>query len=67
MKYYIKQIDTQLNRVYYKRYKCSWGWTPEAHKDICWKFSKGGAMDIVKRLRECSSPWIKYEIEEVQE
>lgn len=65
MKYYIKQINTQLNRVYYKRYKCSWGWVSEAHKNECWQFSRGGAQKIVERLRENASTWIKYEIEEV--
>ena len=49
-KYLIKMTNTQFNTVKYKRYKCIDGWSTDS--SVCWKFSKQGATNIIKRL-EC--------------
>lgn len=48
-KYYIVKINKQFNTVEYKRYKCIDGFAKD--KNICWKFSKQGAMKIIERLK----------------
>ena len=49
MKYYIVKYNKQFNTIEYKRYKCSDGFTTE--KDLCWTFSKQGALNIIERLK----------------
>lgn len=49
MKYYIKKINKQFNTVQYKRYKCIDGFS--SNRDICWKFSKQGALKIIEDLK----------------
>ena len=62
-KYYIKMTDSRFYpvRVYYKKYKCSYGWN--SHKEGCWKFSKYGAVKIVGKLNETALQGITYELE----
>ena len=50
MKYYIKKTNTQTGRVEYKQYKCSDGFN--RNKEVCWQFSKQGAMKIIERLKK---------------
>lgn len=50
MKYYIKMYDKQFNRTKYKQYKCIDGFN--ANKELCWKFSKQGALKIIERLTD---------------
>lgn len=49
MKYYIVMHNKQFNTTQYKRYKCIDGFTKD--KNICWKFSKQGALKIIERLK----------------
>ena len=64
MSYYIKMTDSRFYpvRVYYKKYKCSYGWSPR--KEGCWKFSKYGAERIVERLNANASQGVVYEMED---
>ena len=48
-KYYIRKTNTQFNTVEYKRYKCIDGFSK--NKELCWKFSKQGALIIIDRLK----------------
>lgn len=50
MKYYIVMVNKQFNMKEYKKYKCVDGWT--RNKEVCWKFSKQGATNIIKRLTD---------------
>ena len=50
MKYYIKMYNKQFNRTKYKRYKCIDGFSE--NKELCWKFSKQGALKIIERLTD---------------
>ena len=50
MKYYIKMTNTQTGTVQYKRCKCTDGFTP--NRDLCWQFSKQGALKIIERLKK---------------
>lgn len=50
MKYYIRMTNTQTGTVKYKRYKCLDGFTSD--KDLCWRFSKNGALSIIERLKK---------------
>lgn len=66
MKYYIKKINDQFGTVEYKRYKCADGFS--RNKQICWQFSKYGALKIIERLKEEYKRNIKnirFELEEV--
>ena len=49
MKYYIVRIYKPTNIKEYKRYKCIDGFT--TRKDLCWQFSKQGALKIIERLK----------------
>lgn len=48
-KYYIKKVNHQSETVEYKQYKCSDGFNK--NKDLCWQFSKQGALKIIERLK----------------
>ena len=48
MKYYIVK-ETESGKEY-KRYKCIEGFSK--NKDLCWKFSKQGALDIIEKLKK---------------
>lgn len=48
-KYYIRKTNKRTGNIEYKRYKCSDGFSP--NKDLCWKFSKQGALKIIERLK----------------
>lgn len=48
MKYYIVK-ETKFGKEY-KRYKCIDGFS--SNKDLCWKFSKQGALGIIERLKK---------------
>lgn len=47
MKYYIVK-ETKCKKEY-KRYKCIEGFFE--NKDLCWKFSRQGALGIIERLK----------------
>lgn len=49
MKYYIVMFNRQFNTKEYKRYKCIDGFTRK--KEICWQFSRQGALKIIERLK----------------
>lgn len=49
MKYYIRKTNKKTGKVEYKRYKCSDGFSE--NKDLCWKFSKQGALKIIEVLK----------------
>lgn len=49
MKYYIRMTNKQFGTIQYKRYKCIDGWCK--NKDLCWQFSKQGALKIIERLK----------------
>ena len=49
MKYFIRMTNKQSGTVQYKRYKCIDGWCKS--KDLCWQFSKQGALKIIERLK----------------
>lgn len=48
-KYYIRKTNKQTGKVEYKRYKCIDGFSP--NKELCWQFSKQGALRIIERLK----------------
>lgn len=48
-KVYIVKINKQIGTVEYKRYKCIDGWSK--NKNMCWQFSKQGALKIIERLK----------------
>lgn len=49
MKYYIVMTHKNTGIKEYKRYKCIDGFT--TRKDLCWQFSKQGALKIIERLK----------------
>lgn len=50
MKYYIKKTNKQTGKVTYKQYKCIDGFNQ--NKEVCWQFSKHGALKIIERLKK---------------
>lgn len=48
MRYYIVK-ETKYGKEY-KRYKCIDGFSK--NKELCWKFSKQGALSIIERLKK---------------
>lgn len=48
-KYYIRKTNLRTGRVEYKQFKCSDGFNP--NRDLCWQFTKQGAMKIIERLK----------------
>lgn len=52
MTYFIKRTNQQ-GKVSYKKNKCVDGWS--TNKTYCWRFSKQGARQIIKRLEECEA------------
>lgn len=48
-KYYIRKANKRTGSIEYKRYKCSDGFNP--NKNLCWQFSKHGALRIIERLK----------------
>jgi len=49
MKYYIVKTNNQTGKKDYKRYKCISGFT--TNRELCWKFSRQGALKIIKDLK----------------
>ena len=49
MKYYIKKYNREFNTIEYKRYKCIDGFCK--NRELCWQFSKQGALKIIERLK----------------
>lgn len=49
-RYFIERTDTSTGKITYKQYKCIDGFSP--YKFECWGFSKAGAMNIIKFLKD---------------
>ena len=67
MKYFIRKTNKQLNTVEYKRYKCIDGFTKD--KNLCWQFSKAGALRIIENLKNeyrRNIHNLEFELEEVE-
>ena len=69
MKYYIVKKNSQFGTTEYKRYKCTDGFS--RNKELCWRFSKQGAIKIIERLKDeyrinVERGYITFELEEAE-
>jgi hypothetical protein len=70
MKYYIKRISLQTGRIEYYKNKTVAAWV--FNKNYCWRFSKQGAKNIIKRYEEFEKRRLNnqqyfYDIEPVED
>lgn len=66
-KYYIVMESIHHGKTFkkYKKYKCIEGFSEK--KELCWKFSKQGGLNIIERMkRQCPNHDTVFYLEESQ-
>lgn len=66
-KYYVYRINKKTGRKEYKLHKTLDNWVGELARAICWRFSKQGALGLIKWRRESGiGEYYEFGIEEVE-